>query len=165
MPTQPSCVSKAKNHSKIHRWQVRAVLSEQKYVQTRKGPQVILAVLPRGLTQYGRISARQNRVCPCQPMVSYADDAKRSVANATDRFDNFSQVTPHNGTRAICEQILRTDEARFRSNTCRIARNRSKVRTQNFRKAPQFSLCGVALNPAMCSAAAAPPWASAPDGP
>ena len=46
-----------------------AVLSEQKCVQTRKGPQVILAVLPRGLTQYGRISARQNRVCPCQSMV------------------------------------------------------------------------------------------------
>ncbi len=47
-----------------------AVLSEQKCVQTRKGPQVILAVLPRGLTQYGRISARQNRVCPCQSMVA-----------------------------------------------------------------------------------------------
>ena len=59
------------------------------------------------------------------------------------------KVTPHNGTRAICEQILRTDEARFRSNTCRIARNRNKVRTQNFRKAPQFSLCGVALNVAL----------------
>ena len=66
---QQACGSKTKNHSKIHRWQVRAVLSEQKCVQTRKGPQVILAVLPRGLTQYGRISARQNRVCPCQSMV------------------------------------------------------------------------------------------------
>ena len=48
-----------------------AVLPEQKCVQTRKGPQRILAVLSRGLTQYGRISARQNRVCPCQSMVSY----------------------------------------------------------------------------------------------
>ena len=47
-----------------------AVLPEQKCVQTRKDPQGILAVLPRGLTQYGRISARQNRVCPCQLMVS-----------------------------------------------------------------------------------------------
>ena len=46
-----------------------AVLSEQKCVQTRKGPQRILAVLSRDLTQYGRISARQNRVCPCQSMV------------------------------------------------------------------------------------------------
>ena len=27
------------------------------------------AVLSRGLTPYGRISARQNRVCPCQSMV------------------------------------------------------------------------------------------------
>ena len=42
---------------------------QQKCVQTRKGPQRILAVLSRGLTQYGRISARQNRVCPCQSMV------------------------------------------------------------------------------------------------
>ena len=46
-----------------------AVLPEQKCVQTRKDPQRILAVLSRGLTQYGRISARQNRVCPCQAMV------------------------------------------------------------------------------------------------
>ena len=43
--------------------------AEQKCVQTRKGPQRILAVLSRGLTQYGRISARQNRICPCQAMV------------------------------------------------------------------------------------------------
>ena len=28
------------------------------------------AVLSRDLTRYGRISARQNRVCPCQSMVS-----------------------------------------------------------------------------------------------
>ncbi len=47
---QPACVSKAKNHSKIHCWQVRAVLSEQKCAQTRKDPQRILAVLSRGLT-------------------------------------------------------------------------------------------------------------------
>ena len=46
-----------------------AVLPEQKWVQTRKDPQRILAVLARGLTQYGHISARQNRVCPCQSMV------------------------------------------------------------------------------------------------
>ena len=29
------------------------------------------AVLSRGLTRYGRISARQNRVCPCQSMVYF----------------------------------------------------------------------------------------------
>ena len=46
-----------------------AVWPGQKCVQTRKDPQRILAVLSRGLTQYGRISARQNRVCPCRSMV------------------------------------------------------------------------------------------------
>ena len=47
-----------------------AALPEQKCVQARKDPQRILAVLSRGLTQYGRISARQNRVCSCQSMVT-----------------------------------------------------------------------------------------------
>ena len=46
-----------------------AVLPEQKCVQATKSPQVILCVLPRALKQHGRISARQNRVCPCQLMV------------------------------------------------------------------------------------------------
>ena len=45
--------------------------AEQKCVQTRKDPQGILAVFPRCLTRYGRISARQNHVCPCQSMVPY----------------------------------------------------------------------------------------------
>ncbi len=44
-------------------------MPEQKCVQTRKGPQKILVVLSRDLTLYGPISARQNRVCPCQAMV------------------------------------------------------------------------------------------------
>ena len=48
---------------------MQAVLPEQKCVQTRKGPQKILVVLSRDLTLYGPISARQNRVCPCQAMV------------------------------------------------------------------------------------------------
>ena len=43
-----------------------AVLPEQKCSQTRKRPQRILCVFSRALTQYERISARQNRVCPCQ---------------------------------------------------------------------------------------------------
>ena len=43
-----------------------AVLPEQKCSQTRKSPQRILCVFSRALTQYERISARQNRVCPCQ---------------------------------------------------------------------------------------------------
>ena len=47
-----------------------AVLPEQKCSQTRKDLQSILSVWSRGSTQYGRISARQNRVCPCSSMVS-----------------------------------------------------------------------------------------------
>ena len=43
-----------------------AVLPEQKCSQTRKSPQRILCVFSRALTPYERISARQNRVCPCQ---------------------------------------------------------------------------------------------------
>ena len=44
-----------------------AVLPEQKCSQTRKRPQRILCVFSRALTRYEGISARQNRVCPCQP--------------------------------------------------------------------------------------------------
>ncbi len=43
-----------------------AVLPELKCSQTRKRPQRILCVFSRALTQYEGISARQNRVCPCQ---------------------------------------------------------------------------------------------------
>ena len=43
-----------------------AVLPEQKCSQTRKRPQRILCVFSRALTRYEGISARQNRVCPCQ---------------------------------------------------------------------------------------------------
>ena len=69
-----ACASKpASQKPKITRKSIagrcEAVLPEQKCVQTRKDPQRILAVLSRGLTQYGRISARQNRFCPCQAMV------------------------------------------------------------------------------------------------
>ena len=48
----------------------KAVLTEQKCGQTMKRPQRILAVLSRTLKQYGRISARQNRVYPCQLILS-----------------------------------------------------------------------------------------------
>ena len=63
------CASKAKNHSKIHRCQVQAVLPRQKGGQTTKRPQGILYVFARTLRMYGRFSARQNRVRPCQPRV------------------------------------------------------------------------------------------------
>ena len=48
-----------------------AVLPEQKCSQTRKRPQRILCVFSRALTQYEGISARQNRVCPCQSTQAY----------------------------------------------------------------------------------------------
>ena len=57
----------------------------------------------------------------------------------------FFKAIPHDLTRAICENILRSDAARFRSNTGCIARKRNKIRGQNFRKAPQAQLCGIAL--------------------
>ena len=56
-----------------------AVLPEQKCSQTRKRPQRILCVFSRALTQYEGISARQNRVCPCQ---------------STQTFDEISRITP-----------------------------------------------------------------------
>ena len=65
----PPASQKPKITRKYIAGRCKTVLPEQKCVQTRKDPQGILAVLPRGLTQYGRISARQNRVCPCQSMV------------------------------------------------------------------------------------------------
>ena len=61
----PPASQKPKITRKYIAGRCEAVLPEQKCVQTRKDPQRILAVLSRGLTQYGRISARQNRVCPC----------------------------------------------------------------------------------------------------
>ena len=70
----PPASQKPKNIRKYIAGRCGAVLPEQKWVQTRKDPQRILAVLSRGLTQYGHISARQNRVCPCQSMVSDMDD-------------------------------------------------------------------------------------------
>ena len=51
-----------------------AVLAEQKCGQTMKRPPRILAVLSRTLKKYGRISARQNRVCPCQPILALMDE-------------------------------------------------------------------------------------------
>ncbi len=57
-------------------------MPEQKWVQTRKDPQRILAVLSRGLTQYGHISARQNRVCPCQSMVTLLNYYGLFIKNA-----------------------------------------------------------------------------------
>ena len=67
---QPACTSKKqKSLENSSLTGARQFCRSSKCGQTRKDPKRILAVLSRGLTQYGRISARQNRVCPCQPMV------------------------------------------------------------------------------------------------
>ena len=109
MPTQPACASKAKNHSKIHRWQVRAVLPEQKCVQTRKGPQRILAVLSRGLTQYGRISARQNRACPCQLMVHTRMDQPAAASYPSPQRTNGRVGYPRRAERRGVRNTYRRD--------------------------------------------------------
>ena len=64
------CVSKVKNHTKIHRCQVQAVLTRQKGGQTTKRPQGILCVLARPLRMYGR------SFCPSKPCVSLSTEGK-----------------------------------------------------------------------------------------
>jgi hypothetical protein len=54
-------------------------------------------------------------------------------------------ATPHNSARAICEAILRQNEAQKCRNTWCISNFCNEVMTQNCRKAPQTTLCGVAL--------------------
>ena len=74
-----------------------AVLPEQKCSQTRKRPQRILCVFSRALTQYEDISARQNRVCPCQstltskPPVRHVVPAARLLHDITQYPDAASR--------------------------------------------------------------------------
>ena len=62
----PPASKRTKIPRKFKAVRCEAVLPEQKCSQTRKRPQRILCVFSRALTQYEGISARQNRVCPCQ---------------------------------------------------------------------------------------------------
>ena len=88
----PPASQKAKITRKSIADRCTAVCPEQKCVQTRKGLQVILAVLPKGLTRYGRISARQNRVCPCQSMVSAENGHKMlHFGEQEQRYDPFDR--------------------------------------------------------------------------
>ena len=63
-----------------------AVLPEQKCSQTRKRPQRILCVFSRALTQYEGISARQNRVCPCQSTLTSKPPVRHVVPAARSFF-------------------------------------------------------------------------------
>ena len=64
-----SAAQKAKITRKSKAVRCKAVLPERKCVQAMKSTRPILAVSARALKLHGRISARQNRVCPCQLMV------------------------------------------------------------------------------------------------
>ena len=63
---QPVCVSKSKNHSKIHLCQVHSSFDGAEMCPDDEKAAENTAVLSRALKKYGRISARQNRVCPYQ---------------------------------------------------------------------------------------------------
>ena len=91
----PPAPQKTKITRKFIADRCKAVLPEQKCGQTRKDPKRILAVLSRGLTRYGRISARQNRVCPCQPMVQ--------LPSKTAYYTSFRQVF---GSQAISVSLF-----------------------------------------------------------
>ena len=77
----PSATQKPKITQKSITVRCIAVLPEQKCVQAMKSPQVILYVLARALKRHGRFSARQNRVCPCQLMVSYSEQKYKERTN------------------------------------------------------------------------------------
>ena len=69
MGKDTSAAQKAKIARKSKAVRCKAVLPERKCVQAMKSTQPILGVSARALKQLGHISARQNRVCPCQLMV------------------------------------------------------------------------------------------------
>ena len=64
----PPAAQKPKNSRKSFADRCEAVLSRRNMSRQGKVRREYF-VFPRELTQYGRISARQNRVCPCQLMV------------------------------------------------------------------------------------------------
>ena len=65
-------------------------MPERKCVQAMKSTQPILGVPARALKQHGRISARQNRVCPCQLMAEMQEHKNFWDKNA-GRYDCFMQ--------------------------------------------------------------------------
>ena len=71
MGKDTSAAQKAKIARKSKAVRCKAVFPERKCVQAMKSTQPILGVSARALKKLGRISARQNRVCPCQLMVGF----------------------------------------------------------------------------------------------
>ena len=72
-----------------------AVLPEQKCSQTRKRPQRILCVFSRALTRYEGISARQNRVCPCQSTLTKPFDLDELLARIERNLLRSQKDTPN----------------------------------------------------------------------
>ena len=85
----PPAVQKPKITRKCIAGRCEAVLSEQKCVQARKGTREILFVFSSVLTQYERISARQNLVFSCQSMVSIHTVCLRSSTSKTKKSSRF----------------------------------------------------------------------------
>ena len=94
----PPASKRTKIPRKFKAVRCEAVLPEQKYSQTRKRPQRILCVFSRALTPYEGISARQNRVCPCQSTQALMDMRLRWGA-----FPNAAKAQPRSSAVCICE--------------------------------------------------------------
>mgnify|MGYP001344696070 CR=1 FL=1 len=68
MPTQPACVSKTKNHSKIHRWQVRSSFAGAEMCPDKKRPAENTCRIVKGL------DAVWAHFCPSKPCLPLSID-------------------------------------------------------------------------------------------
>ena len=68
MPTQPACVSKTKNHSKIHRWQVRSSFVGAEMCPDKKRPAENTCRIVKGL------DAVWAHFCPSKPCLPLSID-------------------------------------------------------------------------------------------
>ena len=102
---QPACASKAKNRTKTHRRQVLRSFAGAEMRPDKERPAGHTGVWPRGLTRYGRICVRQNRVFPCLSMVSY--DYSTSSGRSQFFFAVSPAFSPHKAAQAHFFAFLR----------------------------------------------------------
>ena len=102
---QPACASKAKNRTKTHRRQVLRSFAGAEMRPDKERPAGHTGVWPRGLTRYGRICVRQNRVFPCLSMVSY--DYSTSSSRSQFFFAVSPAFSPHKAAQAHFFAFLR----------------------------------------------------------
>ena len=108
MPTQPACVSKTKNHSKIHRWQVRSSFAGAEMCPDEKRPAENTCRIVKGL------DAVWTHFCPPKPCLPLSIDGKKinwftqkiigsqpAVTFSTQGFAHF----PHLFPPALCNPI------------------------------------------------------------